>query len=143
MRVKGARRAAGRNARALNRGMIVGFSSHGRKTGSASLSGKDLAVRDLLNHFGTRRGERVNAASFGSDLPFLLFEEMDDRTEALIEDDVKRVVAEERRWDLAGYEIRRGEHSVALDLDLVYLPPPGDEAAGGSVQVTYETGRDG
>lgn len=117
---------------------IVGFTTHGRKTGSSNLSGRKLAIRDLQNHFGTRRGERVNEPDFGSDLPLLLFEQLDGRTEALIDEDVKRVISSENRWQFVNYKIERGEHSVTVNIDLVYLPR--EEGVSGAVErvsVTY------
>ena len=51
----------------------IGFSTHGHQTGHSTLQGKELAIRDLRNHFATRRGERVASPDFGSRLPELLF----------------------------------------------------------------------
>jgi len=52
---------------------FVGFSTIGRKTGTNVLEDKELAIRDLLNNFYTRRGERLGEPEFGNILPELIF----------------------------------------------------------------------
>lgn len=45
-----------------------------------ALTDVDLVKRDLLNHIFTRRGERLMMPNFGTTIPDLLFEPIDDAT---------------------------------------------------------------
>ena len=51
----------------------IGYSTVGTTYGSKTLTDVNIARRDLLNHFYTRRGERVQNPTFGSILPDLVF----------------------------------------------------------------------
>lgn len=44
------------------------------------LSDIDIVKRDLLNHIFTRRGERVMMPNFGTTIPDLIFEPLDEDT---------------------------------------------------------------
>lgn len=57
----------------------------------------ELVKQDLLNHFGTRIGERVGRPSFGSIIHDLLFDVFDERTEGLVLADANRIFAEDPR----------------------------------------------
>lgn len=47
---------------------------------SFRLSDVDIVKRDLLNHIYTRRGERLMMPTFGTTIPDLVFEPLDDQT---------------------------------------------------------------
>jgi phage baseplate assembly protein W len=47
---------------------------------SFRLADIDVVKRDLLNHIYTRRGERVMMSNFGTSIPDLLFEQLDEKT---------------------------------------------------------------
>lgn len=57
----------------------------------------DLVKQDLLNHFGTRVGERVARPAFGSIIHDLLFDLFDPRTEGLVIADAQRIFGEDPR----------------------------------------------
>ena len=57
----------------------------------------ELVKIDILNHFGTRIGERVGRPGFGSIIHDLLFDLMDDRTEGLVYADAQRIFSEDPR----------------------------------------------
>ena len=46
---------------------------------------------DLLNHIFTRRGERVMMPDFGTSIPDMVFEPLDDETVDTIEDELQTV----------------------------------------------------
>ena len=75
----------------------IGYSTVGTTYGSKTLTDVDIARRDLLNHFYTRRGERVQNPTFGSILPDLVFEPLDSETEQLAKDDVDAIVNNDPR----------------------------------------------
>ena len=85
-----------------------------------TLQNIDVAKQDLLNHLYTRKGERVMEPNFGSRIPFLVFEPLDDRTKREIEADIDDIIALDPRWKLASKVVQDGEHSVTVALRLIY-----------------------
>lgn len=76
----------------------------------------DLVKQDLLNHFGTRLGERVARPEFGSIIHDLLFDLMDDRTESLVIADANRIFSEDPRvvpLDVQ-VDIQEDQHKITL-----------------------------
>ncbi len=52
---------------------FIGYSSVDRKFGNFTLKDVELAKRDLLNHFYTRKGERLGEPEFGSIIQDMVF----------------------------------------------------------------------
>ena len=92
----------------------------GRRTGTNTLQDKELAKRDLLNHFYTRKGERLGEPEFGSILPELVFEQFDQLTINAADDDVRTIVSLDPRWDLLDYQINTDDHSLIITVQLRY-----------------------
>lgn len=57
------------------------------------LTDVDIVEQDLLNHIFTRRGERVGFRGYGTNIQDLLFEQFDDQTIVLINDQIREVIA--------------------------------------------------
>jgi len=76
----------------MKSGLYNGFSSHQYEYNkSFKLLDVDLVKRDLLNHIFTRLGERVCQAQFGTRIPDLLFEPLDEDTLDIVETDLRFV----------------------------------------------------
>lgn len=60
----------------------------------------DLVNRDLLNHIYTRKGERVMMPNFGTIIPELVFEPLDDSTISLVEEELVAVFNYDPRVNL-------------------------------------------
>lgn len=76
----------------MSKGLYKGYSSHEyfpRKT--FSIQDVELVKLDLLNHIFTRRGERVMMPAFGTRIPDLAFEPLDDITLSILEEDLRMV----------------------------------------------------
>lgn len=101
---------------------FIGYSTVDKDFGSVTLEDVALAKRDLLNHFNTKKGERLGEPQFGSILPFLVFEPLDDDTIFAAEDDVRDVVNFDPRWKLLNVNVIVGEHSIECTLFLEYVP---------------------
>ena len=97
-----------------------GFSTVGKRFGNFVYEDKELAKRDLTNHFYTRKGERLAYPDFGSILPSLIFEQLDQFITDEVEDDVRAVVAFDPRWILSDLRIEIGDNSITCRLDLIY-----------------------
>jgi phage baseplate assembly protein W len=101
---------------------FVGYSTVDSFFGSQVLENRELAKRDLLNHFYTRKGERLGSPEFGSILPELIFEQLDEFTVEQVEEDVSAIVRLDPRWRLISLNTIIGEHSIECVIRLEYLP---------------------
>jgi len=101
---------------------FVGFSTFGKRTGTRNLEDKELAKRDLLNNFYTRRGERLGEPEFGSILPELVFEQFDQLVIDAADEDVRRIIDLDPRWRLIDYQIDTGENELTIEVQLQYVP---------------------
>lgn len=101
---------------------FIGFSSVGRSTGTQVLEDKELARRDLLNHFYTRKGERLGNPEFGSILPELIFEPLDQRTFDLADNDIREIIGHDPRWELIDYDIDPNNNNLTVSVNLRYVP---------------------
>ena len=87
------------------------------------LTGKDLINQDLRNHIFTLKGERVMMPGFGTRIPLIAFEPLDQITLTAIEEDLKEVVNYDPRvelLDIAVLALPDNNAIVAL-LDLRYV----------------------
>lgn len=101
---------------------FIGYSTTEKDFGSVTLQDIALAKRDLLNHFYTRKGERIGEPQFGSILPLLIFEPLDDTTVFAVEDDVREIIETDPRWKLVNLDTTIGENSISCELILLYTP---------------------
>jgi len=103
--------------------VYYGYSSIGKRSGSTILTDKDLARRDLLNHFYTRRGERVMQPEFGCIIWDLLFEPLDDYTKTLANEEVERIINSDPRWEIDNiFLLTDDQHSIEVRANIIYTP---------------------
>lgn len=71
-----------------------GFSSANYLNTKLGFTLTDVAIikRDLLNHLFTRKGSRLNMPNFGTLIPDLIFEPMDDQTLQQVTEEVQYVI---------------------------------------------------
>ena len=82
-------------------GLYKGFSSYQYEYNkSLKLLDVELVKRDLLNHIFTRLGERVFMPTFGTRIPDLLFEPLDDTALGIVENDLTTVFTYDPRVEL-------------------------------------------
>lgn len=73
-------------------GLYRGFSSYQyQKAKTFALSDVQLVEMDLLNNIFTRRGERVNMPTFGTQIPDLTFEPLDEITLDIVQSELEAV----------------------------------------------------
>lgn len=101
---------------------FIGFSTFGKRTGTRVLEDKELAKRDLLNHFHTRKGERLGEPEFGSILPELIFEQFDQLIIDAADEDVRSIIDLDPRWNLVDYKIDTNDHDLTITVQLTYVP---------------------
>lgn len=108
----------------MAKGLYKGYSSHEyfpRKT--FSIQDVELVKLDLLNHIFTRRGERVMMPAFGTRIPDLAFEPLDDITLGILEEDLRMVFDFDPRVQLLELVITplHDDNSVTAAARLLYV----------------------
>lgn len=103
-----------------------GFSSYANYNGngkSFSLTNQDLVKRDLLNHIYTVKGERPMMADFGTRIPLMAFEPLDEISLKIIKDDLTAVVSYDPRVKLVGIAVMAipDNNAVLALIDLIYI----------------------
>jgi phage baseplate assembly protein W len=107
---------------ALFKSKFRGYSSIGTSFLNPVRYDFDLATQDLLNHFNTRRGERVMMPEFGSIVWELLFDPLDDQTVRLITDDVRKIIKNDPRWLLQDVAVSEGPNALNIEVTVTYVP---------------------
>ena len=87
-------------------GLYRGYSSYEyQQTKKFMLTDIDLVKLDLLNHIYTRKGERVMMPNFGTRIPDLPFEPLDQITLDILEEDLRSVFTFDPRVELLELQI--------------------------------------
>jgi len=112
-------------------GLYRGYSSFEfEQTGSFKINDVELIKLDLLNHIFTRRGERVMMPRFGTSIPDLVFEPLDEETLETLESELRLVMDYDPRVELIeldiienadGNSITAGIRIRCVELDVVEL----------------------
>ena len=99
----------------------IGYSTIGSNTGSRILTDKELALRDLMNHFYTRKGERFMNPDFGCSIWDLIFDPLDSATETAVYEDVVRIINSDPRWIFQDLKLEKPEeHVLTVRVQLYY-----------------------
>ncbi len=101
---------------------FIGFSTAGRIKPPYTLIDFDLVKVDLLNHFNTRKGERVMLPEFGTVIYDLLMDPLDDTTKDLIREDVIRIIKSDPRVEMVDLIMTELDRVILLEVELLYLP---------------------
>jgi phage baseplate assembly protein W len=106
------------------KGLYKGYSSfeyQRRKT--FKLRDLDLVKMDLLNHIFTKKGERVMMPNFGTMIPEMTFEPLDDETVSTVREEVVRVVNYDPRVELINIDVTPDydTNSISVAVNLFYI----------------------
>lgn len=99
---------------------FIGFSTDNKQKPPYTLTDLDLVKQDLLNHFLTRKGERVMRPNFGSIIHDVLMEPFDNLTKQDIEDECVNIVGNDPRVDLISTKVQNTDHFLKVELYLQY-----------------------
>ncbi len=105
-------------------GLYKGYSSFEfEASGSFRLIDIELVKLDLLNHIFTRKGERVNMPRFGTSIPDLVFEPLDEETLDTIESELTFVFEYDPRVELLDLTVTPNAdgNSVTAAARLLYV----------------------
>jgi len=105
-------------------GIYRGFSSYEyQRAKTFSINDVELVKLDLLSHIYTRRGERVMMPNFGTRIPDLPFEPLDEITLTILEEDLRAVIDFDPRVQLLKLQIIPfyDENRVQAIVELLYI----------------------
>ena len=87
-----------------------------------TLSNQELVKQDLLNHIYTIPGERVHLPDFGTRIPMIAFEPLDEKTIGIIREDLTKVFKYDPRVELIALSINAipDNNMIIAFADLLY-----------------------
>lgn len=96
-----------------------GYSSENyEKNGTFLLTDIELVKYDLLNHLFTRRGERVRMPNFGTIIPDLVFEPLDETLIDIVYEEILKVINAEPRLRLLNLAVTPDYDAHALTVQI-------------------------
>lgn len=102
-----------------------GFSTANFLTGARTLllTNQDLVKQDLLNHIYTIPGERPHLPNFGTRIPLLAFEPLDQKTLKIVEEDLRTVIDYDPRVRLMDMAVMAmpDNNAIVAYVDLLYV----------------------
>jgi phage baseplate assembly protein W len=81
-----------------------------------------LVIQDLLNSFNIPQGQKPGRPDYGSQLWEFIFEPNSPETRNYIEDEVRRIVAQDPRVILNTINVMPAENGIVLELELAVNP---------------------
>jgi phage baseplate assembly protein W len=107
---------------ALYRGFSTASYLSNKKKGF-SISNQEVIKQDLLNHIYTIPGERVHLPDFGTRILLLAFEPLDQKTLAIVKEDLTRVFDYDPRVKLIDMSISAApdNNMIIAFVDLLYV----------------------
>ncbi len=106
-----------------NQRIFVGYSTRGTSDSrSWVLYDIDLIKQDLLNHFHTRKGERVMRPEFGCAIWDLIGEQLTPSVKDEVREEVERIIGLDTRVTSRGVHVDSSDHAIVVLVDLYYRP---------------------
>lgn len=88
-----------------------------------SLTNQELVKQDLLNHIYTIPGERVHQPEFGTRIPMLAFEPLDNATLSIVREDLTKAIAYDPRLRLVDMVVNAvpDQNMIIAFVDVEYV----------------------
>jgi phage baseplate assembly protein W len=109
----------------VTRKRIVGFSTASGPQGEKpnwTLYDKEIAKQDLLNHFYTRKGERVMMPDFGCVIWDKIMEPFTPGVRDMIVWDARNIVESDSRFNIIEINVTEYQYGIKIDMVLQYNP---------------------
>jgi len=97
-----------------------GYTSVNRNFQGTEAVDSDLVRADLLNHFNTRKGERLMQPDFGCLIWNFLFDPFTDDAKFNVIENIKNIIDSDPRVVMQNINIAEYEHGLQVELELVY-----------------------
>jgi len=111
-----------------------GYSSVSSTSTNTELYDFDLIKQNILNHFNTRKGERLMNPTFGSAIWDLLMEPITDQVRRDISADISEICSYDPRVTPTQIDITEFENGYILELTLTLV----DTDQSSSMQLTFD-----
>ena len=96
-----------------------GFSTIANLDQSVRLYDFDLIKQDILNHFRTRKGERVMNPTFGSVIWDLIMEPLTEETRILLQEDITNICNSDPRVTPTQLDLTEYDQGYILEITLL------------------------
>jgi phage baseplate assembly protein W len=108
--------------RAIYRGFSTQFHLN-NPTFGFQITDAEVIKQDLLNHIYTIPGERVMLPNFGTRIPLMAFEPLDQLTLSIVEEDLRRVINYDPRVELVSISVQAlpNNNAIIAFVDIRYL----------------------
>lgn len=103
-------------------GGVAGISKPVPITKKFTLVDENLVVRDLLNSFNIKQGDKVGQPAYGSALWNFVFEPNSLTVLGQIEDEVRRIISQDPRIILNSVYLNNQENGVLIELEVAFTP---------------------
>lgn len=97
-----------------------GFNTVDKNKAPFTLSDEELIKRDLLNHFYTKRGERLMRPNFGSIIHDIIMNPLDAMTESDVREDIERIIESDSRVRLDDIRMLVEDHTIRCEVDISF-----------------------
>lgn len=87
-----------------------------------TLTDENLVMRDLINALSIQQGSKVGQPEYGTSLWTYLFEPNDDNTLQAIEDEIRRVIAQDSRIYLNSIGVYDQDNGVLIQVEMSFQP---------------------
>ena len=104
----------------VQRKLYRGFSTIGSPFGKWRKTDLEILKQDLLNHFYIKKGEKLMNPSFGSNIPLMVMEQLDDTNRQAIIADVKEVISNDPRLVASSVDINDFDQGIQISIQMVY-----------------------
>lgn len=101
---------------------IIGFSTASDTGTKLKLYDIDLIKADILMHFNTRRGSRLNQPTYGTIIWDILFEGLTDQNGSLIIEDCKRILQQDPRVRLEHISVETVDYGLNIMCQCFFIP---------------------
>jgi phage baseplate assembly protein W len=97
-----------------------GFSTVDALQRNSKLYDFDVIKQDLMNHFNTRKGERLMKPEFGSIIWNILYDPFTEEIRRAVEADIKTIIEADPRISSPIINISEAEYGLLLEVTLTY-----------------------
>lgn len=105
-----------------NKRLFVGYSTVETNSKNQQFADIELIKRDLLNHFYTKKGERVMMPTYGCAIWNMLFEQFDEIVKESIIDECTNIVNSDSRVQLNNIIVNELDQGFIVQMELLYVP---------------------
>jgi phage baseplate assembly protein W len=96
-----------------------GFSTLDPTSQTVELYDFDLIKQDILNHFNTKKGERLMNPGFGSVIWNLLMDPLTDETREILKEDIKNICTSDPRVTPTQMDLTEYDNGYLLEITLL------------------------